>query len=342
MDIFDIKDYMPEMVYEYVPHVKRVGNKLNFRCPICGDGKKLRSKRGWFYIDTGSYFCWNAGCPANSGMSGLMFLSAVSGKSIQDVKAELFEKSNMFSSIKSHEHEETDGDRYSKLLNDRLEKPKKADEFAIDDKLMKHEWSLELPDLAKTYIESRKLDRATFLPKWFRFYYDNKLRRIVIPWSNDYYQERTFLKSQKNEDKYKFPPDVEKPIFGLDMIDENFKFIFILEGVFDSIWCKNGVAAGSLKLSNHQKDILENYRKDYRIVWMPDNQLVDESSRNATRKIVDSSPFEEVFIWPKTLKKFKDVNESVIYSDKLIDLWKSEKFLTSNVHSGVLAKMSLN
>ena len=78
MNIFDIKEYMPEMVYEYVPNVKRIGNKLNFRCPICGDGKKLSSKRGWFYIDTGSYFCWNAGCPGNAGMSGLMFLSAVS------------------------------------------------------------------------------------------------------------------------------------------------------------------------------------------------------------------------------------------------------------------------
>ena len=66
----DLNSYMVDMVYELVPGVKRRGDKLNYHCPICGDGKKRSSHRGWFYINTGSVFCWNAGCPCNNGMSG--------------------------------------------------------------------------------------------------------------------------------------------------------------------------------------------------------------------------------------------------------------------------------
>ena len=94
MSFFDLNAYMADMVYEYIPGVKRVGsNKLNFRCPLCGDGKKKTSHRGWFYIDTGSYFCWNAGCiAADSGMQGLKFLSLISGKPIPEIKSELIKK----------------------------------------------------------------------------------------------------------------------------------------------------------------------------------------------------------------------------------------------------------
>ena len=330
--LFDLKDYMPELVYEYVPGVKQIGDKLNFRCPICGDGRKSTSHRGWFYISTGSYFCWNAGCPGNSGMSGLMFLSQVSGKSIAEVKSELFRRSNMFN-----------GKALKKTTQPRaVVKPAPSlDKYTISSKLDSGEWTISLPDLAATYIRGRKLDKATFAPPWFKLYYDMKLRRIVIPWPDEYYQERTFLKSQKDESKYKFPPEVEKPIFGLDMLDESFKYIFVLEGVFDSLWVKNGVAAGSLKLSRHQESMLSKYRDSYKIVWMPDNQFADSASMEASRRLADSSPFESVFIWPKTLKRFKDVNESVIYSDKMIDVWKSEKFLVDNVANGLVAKMKL-
>ena len=99
MSFFDLNAYMADMVYEYIPGVKRVGsNKLNFRCPLCGDGKKKTSHRGWFYIDTGTYFCWNAGCVASeSGMQGLKFLSLISGKPIPEIKSELIKKAGSFS-----------------------------------------------------------------------------------------------------------------------------------------------------------------------------------------------------------------------------------------------------
>lgn len=38
------------------------GNRLNFSCPYCGDSLNSRKKRGNFYLDTGSYKCYNGGC----------------------------------------------------------------------------------------------------------------------------------------------------------------------------------------------------------------------------------------------------------------------------------------
>ena len=76
MSYFDLKPYIIDLIYENVSGVSRQGNQLNFRCPICGDGHKRKSKRGHFYLDTNSYYCFNGGCEANEhGMSGLVFLS---------------------------------------------------------------------------------------------------------------------------------------------------------------------------------------------------------------------------------------------------------------------------
>jgi len=325
-------------VYEYVSGVRRVGaNRLNFRCPICGDGKKSTSHRGWFYIDSGSYFCWNAGCPANeSGMSGLRFLSVVSGKTISEVKSELLSRAQKFdTSIKTVEVKSMDS-----LFNEGPKKTERKSTMFVD-KFDDGDWTESLPAFVTDYIEKRKLNKASFLPSWFKFYYDKKLKRLVIPWSDEYYQERTIFKTQSNEDKYKFPFGIEKPIFGLDTIDPTFKYIFICEGVFDSIWVKNGIAAGSLRLSRHQLSILDAYRKDYTLVYMPDNQQSDEASMQKTIDLTMKKPYEQIFIWPRKLKRFKDINESIIFSDKFIEVWKNEDFLTKNIANGVLAQLKL-
>lgn len=49
-NLFDLTPYMVDMIYELIPGVRRRGDKLNFRCPICGDGKKKTSHRGYFYL----------------------------------------------------------------------------------------------------------------------------------------------------------------------------------------------------------------------------------------------------------------------------------------------------
>ena len=338
MSFFDLNTYMADMVYEYIPGVKRVGsNKLNFRCPLCGDGKKKTSHRGWFYIDTGSYFCWNAGCiAADTGIQGLKFLSLVSGKPISEIKSELIKKAGSFSN--ALEKPEIKNISFS-LFNDE-NNDSKIEKYILD-KIDLGDWTDKLPKFVQSYLENRKLNKASFLSKDYKFYYDKKLKRLVIPWSNEYYQERTIFKSQSKEDKYLFPSNSEKPIFGLENIDTKFKYIFLVEGVFDSIWVKNGVAVGSLTLSNHQKELLKPYENDYTIVYLMDNQHSDKSSLEKTIKLCEKNPYANIFIWPKALHMFKDINDTIIFHDKFINVWKDENYLKKYIFNGIRAKLEL-
>ena len=52
---------------------KKSGNSYNFRCPICGDSKKSRTKaRGWIFDKSGSarFYCHN--CAASMSLGGLV------------------------------------------------------------------------------------------------------------------------------------------------------------------------------------------------------------------------------------------------------------------------------
>ena len=331
----DLGQYMVDMIYELVPGIKRHPDKLQMHCPICGDGKKKTSKRCWFYIKTASVFCWNAGCAANNGMSGLKFLSILTGKSIHEVKTELIKRAGSFVALSSQ--------MPTKSLFEEMEEAKNK-KLSIEEKLLDDDWTADLPEIVESEIERRKIYKAPYINRKWNIYYDKKAKRMVIPWTDNYWQERALFKYQEEEEgKYLFPfdKDSQKPVFGLQMADLSGKYIFLLEGVFDSIWVKGGLAVGSLKLSNYQNELLNDYKKDHEIVYFMDNQWKDQSSFLESEKIFKENPFQKVFVWPKELSKFKDVNESIIYSDKLINLWKSDKFLYSRVFNGIKGTLEL-
>lgn len=103
---------------------------------------------------------------------------------------------------------------------------------------------------------------------------------------------------------------------------------------------KIGLAVGSLKLSNYQQEILNKY-KDFTIVYFMDNQYKDKSSFNETIKIATENQWINLFIWPKQLKNFKDVNESIIKSEEYLRLWTNEKFLCSRIFNRNKSKTSI-
>ena len=336
MSYFDLKPYIIDLIYENVSGVSRQGNQLNFRCPICGDGHKRKSKRGHFYLDTNSYYCFNGGCDANEhGMSGLVFLSKVMAIPVQDVKRELIKRAG--SMKKAMEEAQT---------CQTSETPKKQNfipsaEGLIKEHILDGDWTDELPSFVEEIIEKRKLKKAPFLPKDFHFYFDKKEERLVIPWNENYYQERAITYEQEKEAKYKFPSDIEKPVFGISELDKNISYVFLVEGVFDSIWVKNGVAVVSLTISNHQRKLLIDNSPDLELVYLMDNQWRDKTSLEKTIKILKEEPFVKVFIWPKELKQFKDINESIMHSDKMIKLWSNIDFLKSRVAYGVKGMLML-
>ena len=338
MSYFDLKPYIIDLIYENVSGVSRQGNQLNFRCPICGDGHKRKSKRGHFYLDTNSYYCFNGGCEANEhGMSGLVFLSKILAISVQDVKKELIKRAG---SMKKAMEEVKSTPQIVEISKKQLYIP--PSEGLVKEHVLDGDWTDDLPSFVEEIIEKRKLRNAPFLPKNFHFYFDKKEERLVIPWNENYYQERAITYEQEKESKYKFPSDIEKPIFGITEIDKSIPYVFLVEGVFDSIWVKNGVATGSLTIAKQQRKRLKEQDTKFELVYLMDNQWKDKTSLEKTKKILQEEPFTKVFIWPKELQQFKDINESIIYSDKMINLWSNINFLKSRIAHGIKGMLMLN
>jgi DNA primase len=189
-------------------------------------------------------------------------------------------------------------------------------------------------EYAKAIIVNRKILEAPFIPHDWKFFYDSKTNRLVIPWIRDgemvYYQSRAIIKSPE---KYLFPKNTEKDVFGLDTFDESVPYVFYSEGVFDAIWTKNCLAIGGLNLSKHQAEVVENRTclVDHH-VYFPDNQWLDHSARDATIKCVKAG--KQVFIWPKEFKQ-KDVNDYVLKNktNPFMDI----NFMSKHVYKGIAA-----
>jgi len=147
--------FVQDKLQENIRKITRYNDRWNFRCPIFGDSQKnSRSKRGWYYIKTNSYHCWNGGCSASEqGLPILKVLSLVCYQSIAELKLEYL-KSLGKTSKKIHKKEEV------KVL------PKQKVEL-LDS------W-IPIDEQIQKYINHRKILEAPFAPKNWRFYFDKK------------------------------------------------------------------------------------------------------------------------------------------------------------------------
>jgi hypothetical protein len=190
------------------------------------------------------------GCPANGkGFSGLQFLSALTKKSQYELKTELIKRAGNFQTIINKPDVKTPAETKTldDLFND-LSIKKQNKETFIEKQLLDNNWSI-LPQWVQDEVDKRKIYKSPYIKRNWELFFDNRTKRLVIPWTDEYYQLRALTKKQENESgKYLFPPEIEKPIFGLDLIDPSFKYIFLLEGVFDAIFVRNRMCSWFIKI----------------------------------------------------------------------------------------------
>lgn len=309
MNNSDLSEYIVDKIYENIGGKKRKnGNKINISCPKCHDGKSKKI-RGWFYKkDNGSFYCFN--CSYTS--SGFYTLADIEGKSVEDVKIDYLKskaKGNQENVAKSFINNAFGNLKSSvKDIDEEKDKIEKITEITLPNTCV--DWKTN--EIARTLVENRKIFQAPFVPKNWNLYYDTADNRLVIPWVNFgktvYYQSRKVYKHQ--EPKYKFPANTIKPIFRVNF-DPEFPVMFLLEGVFDSIFVKNSTCVGSINLTEEQKRDLEKFEiNGVRIVWLFDNHWVDEASRKAILQMAMENSRRHFFIWERT--HYKDVNEYVV------------------------------
>lgn len=308
---------LADIVSKYATDVKNNNEEeVHMRCPLCGDSKKSKYKaRGHYYKKTGSYYCFNC----NEFMPGLKFASLISGLDEKYILSK-FNRSYLDQMIAGMG----------------LAKPtKKTEKLITDPNPIVYPRVRDLNDVELAYLAKR---RITELP----FFKDLDINGITakqgdfifIPWMFDKklvnYQIHNYNK-YLTIPKYLFSKHGVKPIYGLDRIDESYKKLVIFEGVFDSLFIKNGVAVGGKTLTDFQKYVLSSRYSDYEIVLAFDN---DKSGISAMMKMFKEADSNYKFFVPD-FGSIKDVNDYVMKTKADLTYIKSVDFLEENTISGI-------
>ena len=317
MDLVDSK--FIGLVSSRLQKFKKIKSNLyNFRCPICGDSQKNKSKtRGYLYTVKAdvNFRCHN--CGASMTLSN--FLKAIDP---------VIHKQYVFERFK-------DGHTGRGTV---VEEPKFNFESPIFKKSIDLPRASEIP-IAKKYLEKRKLDATKFyfaekFQQWVNSHkqtFDTIHRdesRIIIP----LYYNKDLVGVQgrslgPNSVKYIttiFYDDAPK-IYGLDTIRRGTP-VFITEGPFDSTFIRNSIA-----MCGADGDVGKWGVSDP--VWVYDNE---PRSHEIVRRISDTiSRGEKVVIWPSNIQE-KDINDMVLAGHDV------QSIVESNIYNGLEANLKFN
>jgi len=295
---------------------KRVKAGLfNFRCPICGDSQKNKSKtRGYLYevkVNT-NFKCHNCG----ASMSLNNFLKKIDPVIQKQYALEKFKEGHTGRNFVVDEPDF------------KFETPK----FKTKIKLPK---AIENPR-ASGYLMARKLDPSKFYYSKHFKKFANSLKptfdsekhdedRIIIP----LYYEKNLIGFQgrsidPNPVKYitvMLDDDAPK-IYGLDNIRTDAP-VYITEGPFDSTLIRNAIAMCGADLDISRWGISNP-------VWIYDNEPRNREITNRIAKTIDAG--DSVVIWPNGIDD-KDINDMVMSG---LDV---QSVIDSNTYSGLEAQL---
>ena len=295
---------------------KRVKSDLyNFRCPICGDSKKNKSKtRGYLYaVKANTNFkCHNCG----ASMSLNNFLKHVDPAVHKQYVMEKFKEGH---TGRNFVIDQPDIKFEAPKFKKKLKLPKASDH----------------PRPAG-YLTARKLNPDDFYYAEYFKKFVNSLKqtfddtthdeeRIIIP----LYYEKNLIGLQgrsinPNPVKYitvMLDDDAPK-IYGLDSIRRDAP-VYVTEGPFDSTFIRNSIAMCGAD-ANVDRWGIDNP------VWIYDNEPRNREITNRISKTIDSG--QSVVIWPESIDD-KDINDMVMSG---LDV---QSVIESNTYSGLEAKL---
>ena len=295
---------------------KRVKSNLyNFRCPICGDSKKNKSKtRGYLYaVKANTNFkCHNCG----ASMSLNNFLKQVDPAVHKQYVMEKFKEGH---TGRNFVIDEPDIKFEAPKFKKKLKLPKASDH----------------PRPAG-YLTARKLNPDDFYYAEHFKKFVNSLKqtfddtkhdeeRIIIP----LYYEKNLIGLQgrsinPNPVKYitvMLDDDAPK-IYGLDNIRRDAP-VYVTEGPFDSTFIRNAIAMCGADADVSRWGISNP-------VWIYDNEPRNREITNRISKTIDSG--QSVVIWPESIDD-KDINDMVMNG---LDV---QSVIESNTYSGLEAKL---
>ena len=317
MDFVDVK-YIGFLSPRLEKFKKIKNNLYNFRCPICGDSKKNKTRaRGYLYQvkNNTNYKCHNCGI----NVSFNNFLKEVDPNMYKQYSFEKFKEGHTG-------------------RNFPVEEPK----FSFDKPVFKKsDVQIDLPKASensrsKEYLENRKLDPYKFyysenFKSWsnlLKFTFDNTENdepRIVIPliYQNSLvgFQGRALGPSKIKYITIMLDDNAPK-IYGIDKVEKN-KTVYITEGPFDSTFIHNAIA-----LCGADGDVGKWGISD--CVWIYDNEPRNAEIHRRIEQCINRG--DKVVIWPSSIKE-KDINDMILTG---LDV---QSVIELNTYSGLEAKL---
>ena len=318
MDLVDSK--FIGLISPRLQKFKKIKSDLyNFRCPICGDSQKNKSKtRGYLYgvkADV-NFRCHNCG-------ASMTF-------------------SNFLKTLDPVIHKQYVFERFK---NNKTGRGTVVEEPKFDFKPPQFAPKVDLPrasenDAARLYLEKRLIDPKIFnytptFKKWVNTLVPNKFSditydepRIIIPliYENQLigFQGRALGPNSVKYITIMLDDDSPK-IYGLDKINNEFP-VFVTEGPFDSTFVSNSIA-----MCGADGDVRKWGIDDP--VWVYDNEPRSHEIVKRISSTIDRG--EKVVIWPNNINE-KDINDMILAGHDVMNV------LNSNTYSGLTAQLQFN
>ena len=324
------QDYVIQALYSYCkrPVYKKYQRVYNAECCVCGEGGSAGRKRRLFYFSDDRYFyCFNC----SRSWSELNWVHEITKKSIPEILRETknFVPTSQVQNKIQKQNEAVKQIEIPSIPDDSIDICDSSQvDYYKDNKFIKK---------AIDYCQSRRLFSAVNKPKSLYVSFKDKVHknRLIIPFYGETgkiesYQSRTLDGNTYPKYLTKYG---EKSLYGENNIDNNIPYIFIFEGPIDAMFVKNGVAVGGSSMTDKQEAFIKKC-VDKEIIYVYDN---DKNNKEMSKKIKNLiKQNKKLFIWPKELKKYKDINE-ICCNLCLNEL--PYKFIVQNSYSGVEALM---
>ena len=298
MSVFIDRDFLTRISPQLQKFVKKKDDLYNFRCPICGDSQKNKSKsRGYVYRKKNDYFfmCHNCG----AGMSFFNFLKRVDPTLVESYQLERFKQSANYNSPEPN----FEMAKEKPVFNKKLELPSIA----------------SLPDehFAKQYVIGRKIPidhyDNLYYAEDFKAYVDSfgiekdlmeNDKRLIIPFHDKEgnltgFQGRALGDSKIRYITIKLMDDVPR-MYGFNRVNTEER-VLVVEGPIDSMFLKNAVAVASSALQSAAQWIDKS-----KLVLIFDNEPRNKEIVKLMEDAIDNH--FQVVVWPEFVTE-KDIND---------------------------------
>ena len=304
MSVFNDRTFLLRVSNRLDRFTRKKDDLYNFRCPLCGDSQKNKSKsRGYIYRkqDNYLYMCHNC----STSLSFYNFLSHVAPELTKEYMIERY-RSNSTSNT---------------AIEPDFSELKTKPVFDVDlDYLLPSIKSLPESHHAKQYVISRKIPPKFFSSLYFADdfktlveKYDNTKElypqepRLVIPFhdlNNKLvgFQGRALGKSKIRYMTIRIKKDATL-MYGINKIDED-QTILVVEGPIDSMFLPNAVA-----VTNSNLQSIDAVFDKMKTVLVFDNEPRNKDIVKLMDAAIDDH--HSICIWPEMIVE-KDINEMVL------------------------------